>query len=47
MKKGIHDSRIHEMAGQVTKDTAEVKKESANNEAKKKQMYSREALMPQ
>lgn len=44
--KGTRDVRIQEMADAVVKDTAEMKKSSANTDAKKAQLYSRAALMP-
>lgn len=35
------------MAGNVSRDANEVKKQAANTEAKKSQLYSRAALMPE
>ena len=45
--KGVRDQRVHEMANEVSKVAAEVKKAAVGSEAKKQQLYSRDALMPE
>lgn len=45
--KGVRDQRVHEMANEVSKSSAEVKKAAVGSEAKKQQLYSKDALMPE
>ena len=45
--KGVRDQRVHEMANEVSKVSAEIKKAAIGSDAKKQQLYSKAALMPE